>query len=145
MNEQQKVHAIWIATFLKEQIHDRLVSRGIKYNGDDFEDPFIQFKQCAELTFGQLDEETLDHAFRYMVNHKITRLANNRADFDDESRLDTIADAIGYLTLYYEWLVQVGKTVPKDLPVESEIPTESTFKTFKKYLLGDSSRPKGAN
>ncbi len=138
MNEQQKAHAIWIATFLKEQIHDRLVERGEKYNGEDYQDPFIQFKQCAELTFGEFNEETLDHAFRYMVNHKITRLANNRADFDDESRLDTIADAIGYLTLYYEWLAQVGKSVPKDLPTEpGPVEKPTAFKTFRKYLLGE--------
>jgi hypothetical protein len=138
MNEKQKQHGAWIARYLKEQIHDRLVSRGEKYNGEDYDDPFIQFKQCAQLTYGELNEETLDHAFRYMINHKITRLANNRADFDDESRRDTIADAIGYLTLYAEWLGILE--VPKDLPTEPgpiDQPKESSFKSFKKYLLGE--------
>lgn len=137
MNEAQKKHGLWIANYLKTQIHDRLVSRGEKYNGDDYEDPFIQFKQCAELTFGQLNEETLDHAFRYMINHKITRLANNRADFDDEARIDTVADAIGYLVLYAEWLGSLE--VPKDLPTEPAVemaPQGSPLGAFKKYLLG---------
>ena len=138
MNEKQKQHGAWIARYLKEQIHDTLVSRGQKYNGDDFEDPFKQFKDAAYLTFGEVNEETIDHAIRYMINHKVTRLANNREDFDDESRKDTISDLIGYLTLYAEWLESVE--VPKDLPVEN-VPLdgarESTFKSFKKYLLGD--------
>lgn len=137
MNEAQQKHGAWIARYLKEQIHDRLVSRGEKYNGDDYEDPFIQFKQCAQLTFGELNEETLDHAFRYMINHKITRLANNRADFDDEARIDTVADAIGYLVLYAEWLGSLE--VPKDLPTEPAVemaPQGSPLGAFKKYLLG---------
>ena len=143
MNEQQRKHGEWIARFLKESIHDRLVSRGAKYNGEDYEDPFKQFKQAAELTFGDSGEEALDHAFRYMVNHKMTRLANNRADFDDESRLDTIADAIGYLTLYREWLETAGRNIPTDLPAVDQItesgPTEkpTAFKQFKKYLVGE--------
>lgn len=137
MNEAQQKHGAWIARYLKEQIHDQLVSRGAKYNGDEYEDPFKQFKDTAYLTFGEINEETIDHAIRYMINHKITRLANNQADFDDESRKDTIADAIGYLTLYAEWLAGVAEATP-EVPAIEPGPVEkpTPFKVWKKYLVG---------
>jgi hypothetical protein len=145
MNEFQQKHGQWIAKYLKENVHDVLVSRGQKYNGEDFEDPFKQFKDTAYLTFGEINEETIDHAIRYMINHKITRLANNRADFDDESRKETLRDIIGYTVLYVEWLGTLE--TPKDLPTEpgtlenkiSESTAPGMFGSFKKYILGGKS------
>lgn len=132
MNEQQTNHGLWIARYLKG-IHDTLMGRGEKYNGEDYQDPFLQLRQCARLTFREENPETLDHSFRYMVNHKLTRLANNQADFDDESRIDTIRDAIGYLTLYAEWLeTEASKQVPQD--VATEVPTESKQLSWKDSL-----------
>ena len=134
MNEAQQKHGAWIARYLKEQIHDTLVSRGMKYNGDDFDDPFKQIKDTAYLTFGEINEETLDHSFRYLINHKITRLANNRADFEDESRKETLRDIIGYVTLYAEWLDSLE--VPTDVPVEAPSEPQTWKKSWATFLKG---------
>lgn len=136
MNESQQKHGAWVARYLKEQIHDVLVSRGQKYNGENFEDPFKQFKDAAYLTYGEINEETIDHSIRYMINHKVTRLANNHDDFDDESRKDTVADLIGYLTLYAEWLEQAGAEVPKDLPALPAESAGSWKKSWSSFLKG---------